>query len=108
MKTLSSFKGMRIATEEGMVLGHLADLRADSPVKRTGGTSSAQIGTLVYGVVGWLERFGLRATARETINWREVVRMEGDLLIVRNRKPRPKTRTRGVRSRSPKRSGRSR
>jgi sporulation protein YlmC with PRC-barrel domain len=108
MKTLSTFKGMRIATEEGMVLGHLADLRADSPVKTKTGTSSAQIRTLIYGVVGWLERFGLRATARQTIDWREVVRLEGDLLVVRNRKPPPKTRARAVSSRSRKRSGRVR
>lgn len=85
MKILSSFKGMRVVTEEGMFLGHLADLRADPRVKRLESAAASRIGMLVYGTAGWLEHLGLRAAAQETVDWRDVVRIEGDRLIVRNR-----------------------
>lgn len=87
MKILSSFKGMRIVTEEGMFLGHLADLRSDPRVKPLESAAASRIGTLVYGGAGWLEHVGLRSWTQQTIDWRDVVRIEGDRLIVRNRTP---------------------
>ena len=87
MKILSSFKGMQIVTEEGMLLGHLADLRADARAKPTESSATSRIGTLVYGRAGWLEHMGLRSASQQTIEWRDVVRIEGDRLIVRNRTP---------------------
>ncbi len=85
MRLLSSFKGMTIVTEEGMFVGHVADLRADPRVKPMESSAASRIGTLVYGKAGWLEQFGLRSSSQQTIDWRDVVRIEADRLIVRNR-----------------------
>jgi len=94
MKTLSSFKGMKVVTEEGMFLGHLVDLRADSRIKQRESAATAEIGAVVYGVAGWLVRLGLRTADEQTIDWREVVQLKGDRLIVRNRKSRKSDRLR--------------
>jgi hypothetical protein len=50
---------------------------------------------IVYGVAGWLVRLGLRAADEQAIDWREAVRLEGDRLIVRNRKSGKSDRLRG-------------
>jgi hypothetical protein len=78
-----------------MFPGHLADLRADSRIKPKGTAPNAQIGTVVFGVAGWLVRLGLRAADEQSIDWRGAVRLEGDRLIVRSRKPwKPRERSR--------------
>ena len=108
MKTLSSFKGMRVVTEDGVMLGHLADLRINAADSHRHPTASAQVGALVYGTMGWLTHLGIRTIEEQTVEWRDVIRIQDDRLIVRMRDARKSTsRPRGARG-SRKKKGRRR
>jgi len=87
VRTLSSLRRRKIVTESGRTLGRCHDLRAEL------GASSLRVTGLVLGRRGRLEHFGIGAQAsassarvRDTdvIPWDEVVRLEGDRIIVRD------------------------
>ncbi|HEX3256709.1 MAG TPA: PRC-barrel domain-containing protein [Gaiellaceae bacterium] len=88
MRTLTSLRRRKIVTESGETLGRCHDLRAEL----TG--SSLRITGLVLGGRGRLEHFGIGAQASasslrvrdsDLIPWEQIVRLEGDRIIVRDR-----------------------
>jgi len=81
MKQLTEFRQHKLVTESGEVLGHLRDIRCRSAAS---GARSLDAYALVYGKLGWLQRMGLRDAATEVRAWSDVVRIEGDRIVVRD------------------------
>jgi sporulation protein YlmC with PRC-barrel domain len=87
VRTLSSLRGRRIVTENGLDLGRCHDLRGElSP-------SGLRVTALVLGRRGRFEHFGIGAQAsaspnrvRDTdvISWDALVRLERDRIVVRD------------------------
>jgi sporulation protein YlmC with PRC-barrel domain len=79
MRTFSSFQKRKVETESGRSLGRCRDLRgelADSKLRVTG---------LRVGRTAWLLHLGLRTHGQDTIvPWKNVVRIEGKRIIVRD------------------------
>ena len=78
MRTLSSLQHREVVTESGDSLGRLYDLRAD----RTERTLT--VTGLVAGRRGLLEHFGVLPRSSAPIPWNDVVRIEGNRIVVRD------------------------
>jgi sporulation protein YlmC with PRC-barrel domain len=88
VRTLTSLRGRKVVTESGREVGRCHDLRAEL------GASTLRITGLVLGGKGFLEHFGIGAQASasptrvvdtDVIPWEEIVRLEGDRIVVRDR-----------------------
>jgi sporulation protein YlmC with PRC-barrel domain len=88
MRTLSSLRRRRVVTESGRTLGPCHDIRAEL------GASRLEVTGLVLGGKGRLEHFGIGAQASassqrvrdsDVIPWEQIVRLEEDRIIVRDR-----------------------
>jgi sporulation protein YlmC with PRC-barrel domain len=79
MRTLSSLQGRTVVTESGESLGRLYDLRGDL------GARTLRLTGLVAGTRGFLEHLGITRPARTAIPWSDVVRIEGERIVVRDR-----------------------
>jgi sporulation protein YlmC with PRC-barrel domain len=80
---LSDVQRWRVVSESGEDLGRVYDLRAQKRPTRGHHAESATVTTLIYGVAGLLERLGIRRGARCEVDWKDVVALRGDRLIVR-------------------------
>ena len=80
---LSDLQHWRVVSESGEDLGRVYDLRAERRPTRGHRSESATVTTIVYGVAGLLERLGVRRGARCEVDWRHVVALRGDRLVVR-------------------------
>jgi hypothetical protein len=80
---LSDLRALRIVDDTGDKLGHFADLRCHGRRRPDGGQARATADRVVWGVVGLLERLGVRALADKTIDWRNVVAIERGRIVVR-------------------------
>jgi hypothetical protein len=74
---LSTLRRAAIVDEDGKTLGHFADF-----VCRRG-ASRAKVDGVVWGRIGLLERFGLTDVAEQTVEWRDVVGVERERIVVR-------------------------
>jgi sporulation protein YlmC with PRC-barrel domain len=79
MRTLSSLQGRTVVTESGESLGRLYDLRGDL------GARTLRVTGLVAGTRGFLEHLGITRPSRTAIPWSDVVRIEGERIVVRDR-----------------------
>jgi hypothetical protein len=84
MNRLTAFRRLHLVTEQGELLGHVHDVRCRSTGAVFGGGADLEAYAIVYGRLGWLERFGLRDAATQVREWEDVVRIEGDRIVVRN------------------------
>jgi sporulation protein YlmC with PRC-barrel domain len=79
MRTLSSFQRRKVVTESGESLGRLYDLRCEL------GARTLRVTALVTGTRGLLEHLGITRRSRTTaIAWDDVVRIEGERIVVRD------------------------
>ena len=87
MRTLSSLLGREIVTESGRTLGRCHDVRGQL------GASKLSVTGLVIGEKGFLERLGIGVQAsashkrvhdRNVVSWKDVVRFEGKVIVVRD------------------------
>jgi sporulation protein YlmC with PRC-barrel domain len=87
MRTFSSLNNRKVVTEGGRKLGRCHDLRGELT------SSSLRVTALVVGHQGLLEHFGVGAQASatparvrdvNTLPWEAIVRIEGDLIVVRD------------------------
>jgi sporulation protein YlmC with PRC-barrel domain len=79
MRTLSSLQGRKVVTESGESLGSLYDLRGEL------GARTLRVTGLVAGTRGFLEHLGITRRSRTTaIPWSDVVRIEGQRIVVRD------------------------
>ena len=79
------------------MLGQLRDIRCRSAPATSAGPRALDAYALVYGKLGWLERMGLRDAATQVRAWSDVVRIDGDRIVVRDV---PRERTRRARKRN--------
>jgi hypothetical protein len=82
---LCELRGAAIVDEGGKTLGHFADFLCRGTAAR------ATADGVVWGTVGLLERFGFRDVAEQTLEWRSVVGVERERIVVRA--PRARTRS---------------
>ena len=78
MRTLSSLQGRKVVTESGESLGSLYDLRGEL------GARTLRVTGLVAGTRGFLEHLGITRRSRTAIPWSDVVRIEGQRIVVRD------------------------
>jgi sporulation protein YlmC with PRC-barrel domain len=87
LRTFSSLRSRKIVTESGRDLGRCHDLRGELTA------SSLRVTGLVVGRRGYLEHFGLGAQASaspnrvrdiDVIPWKAIVRLDGDVIVVRD------------------------
>jgi sporulation protein YlmC with PRC-barrel domain len=78
VRPLSSLQHRKVVTESGRSLGRVYDFRCE----RTPRTLT--ITGLVVGARGLLEHFGI-AERKHAIPWKDVVRIEGKQIVVRDR-----------------------
>jgi sporulation protein YlmC with PRC-barrel domain len=81
VRTFSSLLGRLVETESGRRLGRCRDMRASL------GSGRPKVNELVVGRRGLLEHFGIGTPKGQTPNavpWEAVVRIEGDLIVVRD------------------------
>lgn len=79
MRTLSSLQRREVITESGKSLGHLHDLRGEL------GHRTLRVTGLVAGTRGFFEHLGVTRRSRRTaIPWSDVVRIEGERIVVRD------------------------
>lgn len=78
MRTLSSLQGRKVVTESGRPRGRLYDLRGELTPR------TLEVIGLVAGRRGLLEHLGV-VKRLECIPWDDVVRIEGKLIVVRDR-----------------------
>jgi sporulation protein YlmC with PRC-barrel domain len=90
MRTLTSLRRRKVVTESGRTLGRCHDVRAEL------GASRLRVTGLVLGRRGHLEHFGIGAQASATsvrvrdadvVPWKDIVRFEGDRIVVRDSDP---------------------
>jgi sporulation protein YlmC with PRC-barrel domain len=79
MRALSSLQRRKVVTESGESLGHLYDLRGDLRGR------TLRVTGLVVGTRGFLEHLGITRRSRTAIPWSDVVRIEGERIVVRDR-----------------------
>jgi sporulation protein YlmC with PRC-barrel domain len=81
MRTLSSLQRRKVITESGESLGRLHDLRGEL------GARTLRVTDLVTGARGFLEHLGITRRSRRTaIPWTDVIRIEGERIVVRDQK----------------------
>jgi sporulation protein YlmC with PRC-barrel domain len=88
---VSVLLGLPVCTEDGALLGRVADIRCSTA---DGARRPTPVDAIVYGRLGWLERIGLRGVHERIVAAGDVVRMERDRVVVRaTPAPRPPTGT---------------
>ena len=80
MRTLSSLQGRRVVTESGESLGRLHDLRGELTAR------TLRVTGLVAGAGGLLEQLGVVKRSSTPIPWSDVVRIEAEQIVVRDRR----------------------
>jgi sporulation protein YlmC with PRC-barrel domain len=81
VRTLSSLQRRKVVTESGESLGRLYDLRGELTPR------TLRVTGLVAGTRGLLEHLGVVSrTKRTQIPWSDVVRIEGERIVVRDQR----------------------
>ena len=83
---LSELLHLRVVHEDGTPLGRVFDCRCRGGPGGRRTQHGTEVVSLVYGMPGWLERLGLRSARQCEVAWHDVVRIEGDRVIVRTRR----------------------
>jgi sporulation protein YlmC with PRC-barrel domain len=79
LRTISSLQRRKVVTESGESLGRLYDLRGELSAR------TLRVTWLVTGTRGFLEHLGVTRRSRRTaIPWDDVVRIEGERIVVRD------------------------
>jgi sporulation protein YlmC with PRC-barrel domain len=80
VRTLSSLLRRHVVTEGGESLGRVYDLRGEVTATKL------RVVGLCVGRRGFAEHLGMRShSSHSTIPWEDVVRIEGDRIVVRDR-----------------------
>ena len=87
MTRLTQLLHIDVVDEDGNALGSLMDLRARRAA-RGRVRDNMQLDTLVLGAKGLLEHIGLRGAASPEAAWKDVVRIERERIVVRNKRKR--------------------
>ena len=78
MRRLSSLIGRRVETESGVSLGRCHDLRGELTATRLTVTA------LCVGRKGYLDRLGIGGPHHDEVAWSAIVRIDADLIVVRD------------------------
>jgi sporulation protein YlmC with PRC-barrel domain len=80
VRTLSSFQRRKVVTESGEPLGRVYDLRGELTAR------TLRVTGLITGTSGLLEHLGIVPRTRTPIPWSDVVRIEGEQIVVRDQR----------------------
>ncbi|HZQ60512.1 MAG TPA: hypothetical protein VFC24_04130 [Casimicrobiaceae bacterium] len=81
---LASLELVPLETEQGERLGRVFDLRAKFDPGRP--QQPPVVTAITYGTLGFLERLGVRRTRPRTIEWKSVVEVRPDRIVVRKKR----------------------
>jgi sporulation protein YlmC with PRC-barrel domain len=78
VRAFSSLTGRRVETESGLRLGTCHDLLGELT------SSGVEVVALCVGRSGRWDRWGVRSSRHDEVDWSSVVRIEGDRIVVRD------------------------
>ena len=84
LRSLAALELMHLESEDGHRLGRVFDVRCEFDPRRP--QQAPVVSAITYGAVGVLERLGVRRKRPRTIDWKSVVEVRSDRIIVKKKR----------------------